>query len=167
MFSHSVTVDSAATWTVARQASLSFLLSRSLLKLMFIESVMPSNHLILFCTFSSCPQSFPASGSFPVSQFFTSGGQTIQLCISPSNEYSGLISFRIDCFHLLLSKGGSKVFSSSTIQKHQFFHTEPSLWYNLHIHQMSDVLSASLIIQKHFCGKFIFYCKKIILYIII
>ena len=121
---------------------------------------MPSNHLILFCTFSSCPQSFPASGSFPVSQFFISGGQSIQLCISPSNEYSGLISFRIDCFHLLLSKGGSRVFSSSTIQKHQFFHAEPSLWSNFHIHQVSGVLSASLIIQKHFYGKFIFYCKK-------
>ena len=54
--------------------------------------------------FSSCPQSFPASGSFPVSQLFASSGQSIEVfsfSISPSNEYSGLISFRIDCFDLL------------------------------------------------------------------
>ena len=55
--------------------------------------------------------------------------------ISPSNEYSGLISFRIDCFDLLLqSKGLSRVFSSTTIQKHQFFGTQSSLWSNSHIH---------------------------------
>ena len=62
----------AIPWTAACQASLSFI-SRSLLKLMSIESVMPSNHLILCCPFSSCPQSFPASGSFPMSQLLTSG----------------------------------------------------------------------------------------------
>ena len=60
--------DSATPWTTARQASLSFAISQSLLQLMPIESVMPSNHLILChpVPFSSCPQSFPASGSFPV-----------------------------------------------------------------------------------------------------
>ena len=63
-------------WTAARQASLSITNYRSLLKLMSIESVMPSNHLILCRPFSSCPQSFPASGSFPMSQFFASGGQS-------------------------------------------------------------------------------------------
>ena len=63
---------------------------------------MPSSHLILCHPFSSCPQSFSASGSFPMSQFFTSGGQSIEaLSISPSNEYSGLISYRIDWFDLL------------------------------------------------------------------
>ena len=65
-------------WTAARQASLSITNSRSLLKLMPIESVMPSNHLILCLPVSSCLQSFPASGSFPVSQFFTSGGQRVE-----------------------------------------------------------------------------------------
>ena len=60
-------------WAAAHQASLSFTISWSVFKLMSIESVMPSNHLILCCHFSSCPQSFPASGSFPVSQLFTSG----------------------------------------------------------------------------------------------
>ena len=57
----------ATPWTAACQASLCITNSRSLLKLMSIESVMPSNHLILCVPFSSCPQSFPASGSFPVS----------------------------------------------------------------------------------------------------
>ena len=61
-------------WTAARQASLSITISQSLLKLTSIESVMPSNHLI---PFSSHLQSFPSSGSFPMSQFFTSGGQSI------------------------------------------------------------------------------------------
>ena len=72
----------ATPWTAARQASLSITNSWSLLKLMSVESVIPSNHLILcpqsFCPqFSSCPQSFPASGSFAVSHFFVSGGQRI------------------------------------------------------------------------------------------
>ena len=62
-------------WTAACQASLSITKSRSLLKLMSIESVMPSNHLILCCLFSFCPPSFAASGSFPMSQLFASGGQ--------------------------------------------------------------------------------------------
>ena len=72
-------------WTAAHQASLSITNSRSLLKLMFFESVMPSNHLIL-CrpSFSSCLPSFPASGSFLVSQFFTSGGQSIGVSASAS-----------------------------------------------------------------------------------
>ena len=58
--------------------------SWSLLKLTCIESVMPSNHLILCCPFSSCPQSFPASGSFPMTQFFTSGGLSIGVSASAS-----------------------------------------------------------------------------------
>ena len=62
--------------TAALQVSLSFTISQSLLKLMSIESMMPFNHLILCRRFSSCPQSFPASGSFPVSQLFVSGGQS-------------------------------------------------------------------------------------------
>ena len=52
---------------------------------------------------------------------------------SPSSKYSGLISFRIDCFDLLQSKGLLRVFSSTTIQKHQFFSAETSLWFNSHI----------------------------------
>ena len=67
----------ATPWIAAHQASLSFTFSQSLLKLMSTESVMPSNHLILCCPFSSCLQSFPAAQSFPMSQLFASGGQTI------------------------------------------------------------------------------------------
>ena len=66
-------------WTAARQASLSFTISQKLLKLMSIESVMPSNHLVLCHTFSSCLRSFPASGSFPRSVFFASGAQVLNL----------------------------------------------------------------------------------------
>ena len=66
----------AAPWTASCQAFLSFTIFWSLLKLMSIELVMPSNHLILWVPFSSCLQSFPASGSFPMSQLFTWGGQS-------------------------------------------------------------------------------------------
>ena len=76
-FSRSVVLDSATSWTIACQASLSITNSWSLLKFTSIESVMASNHLILCPSFSSCLQSFPASGSFPMNQFFTSGGQSI------------------------------------------------------------------------------------------
>ena len=74
----------ATPWTTAHQASLSFSVSRSLLKLMSVESVMPSNHLILCHPLSFCLQSFPASGSFPVSQLFVSGGQSIGASASAS-----------------------------------------------------------------------------------
>ena len=70
-------------WTAARQASLSITNSQSLCKLMSIESVMPSNHLVL-CHPFSCLLSFLASGSFPVSQFFTSGGQSTEVSILAS-----------------------------------------------------------------------------------
>ena len=87
--------------------------------------------------FSSCPQSLPASGSFPMSQFFTSGGQSIGVSalasFLPKNtqdwsplEWTGWIS--------LQSKGLSRVFSSTTVQKHQFFGTQPSSQSNSHIH---------------------------------
>ena len=95
--------------------------------------------------FSSCLQSFPASGFFPMSQFFASGGQkywSFSFSISPSNEYSGLISCRVDWFDLLavhpwtlksLLKTLSRVFSNTTVQKHQFF-SALSLESNSHIH---------------------------------
>ena len=71
-------------WIVARQASLSITNSQSLLKLMPIESVMPSSHLILCCPLLLLPQSLPASGSFPMSQLFASGGQSIGVSTSAS-----------------------------------------------------------------------------------
>ena len=71
-----------------------------------------------------------------MSQFFTLGSQVLefQLSISPSNEYSGLISFRMDWLDLLQSKGLSRVFSNTTVQKHQFFGPQFSLWSNSHTH---------------------------------
>ena len=89
----------ATPWAAARQASLSFTNSRSLLKLMSIALVMPSNHLILCCPFSSCLQSFPASGSFPRSQLFASGGQSIGASSSASifsMNIQSLSFFKID-----------------------------------------------------------------------
>ena len=86
--------------------------------------------------FSSCPQSFPASGSFPMSQFFRWPKYwSFSFSISPSNEYSVLISFW-NQFGLIsfLSKGLSRIFSNTTVQKHQLFGTQLSLWSNSHIH---------------------------------
>ena len=97
-----------ATWIAACQASLSFTISQSLLRLISIELMMPSNHLTFCSPFSSCPQSFPASDTFPVSQLLTSGG------FSPSSEYSELISFRMDWLDLLAVQGTLK----SLLQHH-------------------------------------------------
>ena len=83
-FSWSVVSNSATPWTTACQASLSITNSQSLPKLMSIELVKPSNHLMLCCLFSSCLQSFPASGSFQMSQLFTSGSQSIGVSASTS-----------------------------------------------------------------------------------
>ena len=98
-------------WTTASQVSLSITNSQNLLKFTSIESVMPSNISSSVGPFSSCLQSFPASGSFPVSHFFTSGGHKYwSFNISPSKEYSGLISFRIDWLNLLAVQGILKSF---------------------------------------------------------
>ena len=93
----------ATPWIAARQASLSITNSRSSPRLTSIELVMPSSVV----SFSSCFQSFPASGSFQISQFFTSGAKywSFNFNISPSNEYWGLISFRIDWLDLFADQG--------------------------------------------------------------
>ena len=83
-----------------------FIISRSFLTFMSIESVMPSNHLILCIPFSSCHQSFPASESFLMSQLIRwPKCWNFSFSISPSNEYLGLISFKIDWFDLLAVQG--------------------------------------------------------------
>ena len=92
-------------WTIAHPDSLSFTISQSLLKLMSIESVMPSNHHLILC----CPLLLLPSISPSIRVFFSESALCIRwpkywsfsLNISPFNEYSGLISFRIDCFDLL------------------------------------------------------------------
>ena len=124
-------------WIAAGQASLSITKSWSSLKLMSIELVMLSNHLILCCPFLFCLQSFPVLRSFPMSWLFhqVTKYRSFGFSISPSNEYSGLISFRIDWFNLLAVQGTlSRVFWSTTVQKYQFFGTQPSKWSNSHTH---------------------------------
>ena len=100
-------------WTSAQQAFLSFTISQSLLKLMSVELVMPSNHSSSVIPFSSCPQSCPASESFPMTQLFASGC-SFSLSISPSKDYPALISFRMDWLDLLAIKGTCK----SLLQHH-------------------------------------------------
>ena len=118
------------------QASLSFTISQSWLKLMSMESVMPSNHLIL------CHPILLLLSIFPSIRVFSSELTlhirwpkywSFSFSISPSNEYSGLISFRIDWFDVLAAQE-TQVFPNITVQKHQFFSAQPSLWPNSHIH---------------------------------
>ena len=124
-------------WAAAHQASLSITNSWTLLKLISIKSVMPFNCLILCHSLSSCLQFFLASGSFPTSQFFSSGGQSIEVSASAS-----VLPMNIQDWFLLgwtgwislLSKGLSRVFYNTTVQKHQFFSTQLSLLSNAHIH---------------------------------
>ena len=126
LFTHSVVSDSATPWTAAHQASLSFTISQILLKLMSIESVMPSNHLILW-------RSLLLPSIFPSIRVFSSESAlhirlpkywSCSFSISPSNEHSGLISFPklgLTSLISLLSKCLSRVFSNTTLPKHQFF----------------------------------------------
>ena len=122
-------------WTSACQSSLSITNSRSLLKLMSIESVMPSNHLI-FCHPLLLPSIFPSIrvlSNESVLHIRWPKYWSFSFSISPSNEYSGLISFRMGWFNLLAAQGLSRVFSNTTVQKHQFFGAQLSLWFNSHI----------------------------------
>ena len=113
----------ATPWTAARQASLSITNSQSLVKLMSIVSVMSSMSSTVI-PFSFCLQSFPASGSFPMSWFFASGGQSIGVPASTSVLPINIQDwFPLGLTHLISmqSKGFSRVFSNTTVQKHQFF----------------------------------------------
>ena len=127
----------ANPWTAACQASLSITNSQSLLKLMSTESVVPSNISSSAVPLPSCLQSFPSSRSFPMNQFFASGSQSIGVAASASVllmntqdwsplEWTGWISMQ--------SKGLSRVFSNTTVQKHQFFGAQLSSQSNFHIH---------------------------------
>ena len=127
----------AIPWTVVYQTSLSFTITESLLKLMSIVSVMPSNHLIFCCPLLLLPSIFPSIRVFSnelALHIRWPKYWNFSVSISPSNEYSGLISFRMDWMIYLLFKGLSVVFSSTTVRKHQNnFGTQPSLWFNSHI----------------------------------
>ena len=116
-------------WTATRQASLSITDSRSLLKLMSIELVMPSNHLILCQSLLLLPSIFPIIKVFSNESILCIRWPkywSFSFSINPSNEYSGLISFRIDWFHLLAIQGTLKSLqphhsSKTSILQHSYF----------------------------------------------
>ena len=119
---------------------------------MFIESVMPSNHLI---PFSSCLLSFPASGSFQMSQFFTSGDQSIRVSASasvlPMNIQDWFPSWWT-AWISLQSKGLSTIFSSTTVQKHQFFSAQ--LFYSPTLTSIHDSWEKTITLSRWtFVGK--------------
>ena len=122
-------------WTAAHQASLSITISESLLELISIESVMPSNYLILCHPLLLPPSIFPSIRVFSIELALRISGQTIKASASVLRMniqewfplgLTGLIS--------LQSKGLSRVFSNTTVQRDQFFSTQPSLWSSSHIH---------------------------------
>ena len=126
----------ATPWTAARQASLSITNSWSLLKLMSIESMMPSNHLILCHPFLFLPSIFPSTGVFSnesVLRIRWTKYWSFSFTISLSNEYSGLISYRIDWFDLLAVQGTLKsLFQHHSSKASVVWHS--ALWSNSHIH---------------------------------
>ena len=129
-FSRSVLSDFLTPWTATCQASLSITNFRSLLKLMFITSVMSSNHPILSHPLLLMPSIFPSIRVFSNMSVFCIRWPkywSFSFNINPSNEYSGLISFRMHWCISLQSKGLSRVFSNITVQKYQFFGAQLSL----------------------------------------
>ena len=122
-------------WTAACQASLSITNSWSLLKLMPIESVMSSNHLILYCPLFLLPSIFPSIGVFSSESALHIRWPkywSFSFIISPSNKQNiqGWFPLGLTGLIPLLSEWLSRL----TIQKHQFFGTQTSLWYNSYIH---------------------------------
>ena len=121
----------ATPWTAARQASLSPTISRSLPKVMSIASVMPSSHLILWRPPLLLPSIFPN-----IKDFSSESAVCIRwpkywsfsFSISPSKEYSELISLKINWFDLLAVQGTLRTLSSTAIRRHQFFNAPPSSW---------------------------------------
>ena len=127
----------ATLWTAARQASLSFTIPRSLFKLMSIETVMLSNHLILCHPLLLLPSVFPSIRVFSNKSSLHIRWPkywNFSFNISPSNEYPGLTSFRIDLFDLLAIQGPLKSVPHHHSSKSSILRTQPSLWSNSHIH---------------------------------
>ena len=123
-------------WTATQQAPLTFTISGICSNSLSIESETLSNHLILYHNFSFSLQSSPASGSFPMSWLFISRGQIIGATASASvlpMNIQGWFPLGMAGLISLLCKGPSRVFSSTTIQKLQFFSTQSSLWSSSHI----------------------------------
>ena len=111
--------------------------SQSSLRLMSIKSVMPSSYLILCCPLLLLPPIPPSIRVFSNESTHCMKWPkywSFSFSIIPSKEHPGLISFRMDWLDLLVSKGLSRVFSNTTVQKHQFFSTRPSPQSNSRIH---------------------------------
>ena len=111
--------------------------------------------------FCSCPHSFPASGSFPMSLLFTSGNQSIRVSASASAlpmNIQGWFPLGLTGLISLLFKGLSRVFSSTTVQKYQFFSTQLSLWSNSHI--------CTWLLDNHHCFDYMDICQQRCLMII-
>ena len=106
--------------------------------------------------FSSHLQSFPASGSFPMSQFFTSGGQSIGASASASvlpMNIQDWFPLWLTSWISLQSKGLSRIFSTTTVQKHQFFDTQLSLWSSSHIHTWMTIGKTIALTRRTFVGR--------------
>ena len=127
----------ATPWIAACQASLSITNSRSLLKLMPIESVMPSRHLILcrpLLLLPPIPPGFRVFSNESTLRIRWPKYWSFSFSVSPSNEHPGLISFRMDWLDLLAVQGTLKSLPNTTVQKHQFFCTQLSSQSKSHIH---------------------------------
>ena len=122
-------------WTAAHQTPLSSLCLLEFAQFMSIKLVVLSNHLILCCVCLLLPSIFPSIGLCQRAGLRIRWPKYWNFRISPSNEYLGLISFRIDWFDLLaVQETLKRVFSSTTVWKHQFFGAQSSLWSNYYIH---------------------------------
>ena len=127
----------ATPWTAAHQASQSLTISWSLLRFMFIEPVMPSNHLILCCPLPLLPSIFPSIRIFSnelALRIRWPKYWSFCFSVSPSSEYQGWFPLVLPCLISLLPKGLSRIFSITIVQRHQFFGIQPALWSNSHIH---------------------------------
>ena len=149
-------------WAAACQASMSFTISQSLLKFMSIESVMPSSHLILCHPLLLLPSIFPS-----MRVFYNVSGLHIKwpkywsfsFSISPSNEYSELIFFQIDCFYLLVVQRTVKSLLQHHSSKASILQCQPSLWSSSYIH--------TWLLEKNYSFDYMYLCCWRCLYFLI
>ena len=136
-FSHSVVSDFVIPRIAASQASLSITNYQSLLKFKSIKSVMPSSHLIFWGQLLLLPSIFPNVRVFSIESVLCirwPKDWSFSFSISPSSDYSGCFPLGLTGLISLQSKGLSRVFLNTTVQKYQFFSAQPSLQANSHIH---------------------------------
>ena len=135
LFSRSVESNSVTPWTAAGQASLSFTISWSLPNLTSIESMIPFNHLILCRPLLLLPSIFPSIRVFSsdLALYSQSIAASALASVFPMN-IQGWFPLGLTGLISLLSKGLSRIFSCTTVRKHQFFSTQPCFWFNSHIH---------------------------------